>query len=237
MGSLHPYTRGSLGQTLKPDGGTLSFALTNDHVTAVLDALAGQGQTNVLSAPRLTMMQNQPATISITEEVPYYETSRQAVGQEVVLTTNVNFRSAGILLTVTAQISEDGFITLRVAPTISSISGYTRPFGNLEPVPILDQRSTTTTVRARDGQTVVIGGLMSKRLMETKSNVPGLGKVPGLGALFSNTNQQLRNTELVVVLTPTVVETGDLLEITALDLERLDKAREPFTLGPLFLEN
>ncbi len=231
LDGLHANTAARAKQTLSPGEGIFNFVITNDHLTAVLDAIASQGQTNTLSAPKILAMQNQIASIDITEQVPYYETSFTQIGETAQYNVEVNFKDAGVKLQVIPQISGKGEIMMLVIPEITSVVGYTKAVHDLEPVPILDRRQVMTFVRANDGETVVIGGLIRDKVFEVISEVPFLGRIPGLGALFRNTRQETKKTELVIMLTPQVITAEKAISIRRLDEQSVEKLQRALHFG------
>lgn len=231
LGFLADGTAGSATANLA-SGGIAEFVLTSDHVTALLNLLGQQGQLNVLSSPRLASINNQPATISITEQIPYY-TGQISTETSNIISWTVNFKQAGVVFELIPQIAEDGSIIIRLNHSISELVGYTDPV-RAEPVPIIDVREATTTVRVGHGQTAIIGGLIREKFSEELSTVPVLSEIPWLGALFRKTLQVEKKTELVLLLTPYVISDSTALEeATRGAVENLNDVREGFHLGPL----
>jgi type II secretory pathway component GspD/PulD (secretin) len=112
----------------------------------------------------------------------------------------------GLVLTVTPQISRRGEITMDVTPVLTRIAGTDTSPDGLSNAPVLDIKQTNTLVRMHDGETIVVGGLIQETVSNTRRAVPAVGEVPLIGALFSaNYDRDVRR-ELVVFLTPHVVE-------------------------------
>lgn len=173
---------------------------------ALLDMLESRGNARVLSRPRLAAMGNEPAEFRVTENIPYYVLDVfTAQGSDPYVQYSLEFREAGVTLEVIARAAEDGAMTLKVHPRVSSLTGYTEALPNLPPQPIIDQRETRTTVRMRDGETLVIGGLLQELEDRTTHGIPLLSRLPLLGALFRRTETTARKQELVIFLTPTVL--------------------------------
>jgi MSHA biogenesis protein MshL len=130
----------------------------------------------------------------------------------------------GVVLSVTPQIAGDGMIHMSITPSITERTGQaTSRLGDT--VPILSVRETDTLVRVHSGETVVIAGLMQDRVTTDTAKVPVLGDVPLLGALFRREEQNRRKTDLIILLTPTVMTPGRMQEATALAQERVFDAR------------
>jgi len=190
--------------------GLPTFSLTNTF----MDLLSAQGAVNVLSSPRLNVMNNQSALISVGTTLPYLDwqvnTSQDPTTGNAITTIvpRVETAQEGISLGVTAQIDEDDVTTLHITPIITD-SNATQAFtynGNTWSVPIIDMRATDTTVRVKSGDTIVIGGLIKENLTEDKDQITGLGNLPIIGKLlFTGETRTKQKQELVILLTPTVV--------------------------------
>ena len=130
----------------------------------------------------------------------------------------------GIVLDVTPQISDDGIITMDIHPTITERTGQaTSPRG--DSVPIVDVRETDVVVRVAEGETVMIGGLLSNRTLETINKVPVLGDVPLLGGLFRRNSKENRKIDLVILLTPRILNVRTAVDYTKTKLAEQDRIR------------
>jgi MSHA biogenesis protein MshL len=224
-----------LGQQLaSPAAGGFQIGVSSTDFTALLDVISRQGELNVISSPKLAALNNQTAVIRAGTDEVFFETRVQeittgggALGQrEVTRNTTVTPRSItiGVVLGITPQIGPDGNVVLHIRPTVTEKRGETRsPVGDI--FPILDVREADMVVRAREGQVVVIGGLMQERRSDSEGKVPILGDIPGIGRLFRSTTQEVRKTELVVLLSPTVMVGKKVDEITSREMERLKKTK------------
>ncbi|MGH7831550.1 MAG: type II secretion system protein GspD [Candidatus Binatia bacterium] len=226
-----------LAQKLAPTESSFQFGVTSTDFEALLAVLQTQGEVNVLSSPKLATLNNQTAIIrSATDEV-FFEPRVVLVpsGDTVVQTTDVTTRTVtiGVVLSVTPQISSDGSIVLHVRPTVTDSTRRetftqqaTSTTGSFTiTVPVVDVREADVIVRAREGEMVVIGGLIQERKSDNESKVPLLGDIPGIGRLFRSTTQERRKTELVVFLSPTVLVGKKVDEIAARELERLKRTK------------
>jgi len=181
-----------------------------DSVDAVLTALKEQGQVKVVSQPRIRTLNNQPAIVRVGTERTFFTkevntTITDGISNEVI-TYTPDTVTEGLVLTVTPQISEEGIITMDVNPVLTRISGVdTSPDGSAT-APQLSVKQTSTLVRMYDGETIVVGGLIEEAVSETDRAVPVVGEVPLLGALFSGTYDKGSQRELVVFLTPYIVQ-------------------------------
>lgn len=175
-----------------------------------MDAISTCGNANMLSAPRLNVLNNQTSMISVGNTIPYANWELTEVGDGDDSTyrpvPTVEYVQAGVTLGVTPQISADGVTTLHIVPIITDhIGDKTFNFEEAEwEVPIIAVRETSTIVRARDGETVVIGGLITEKTSDSRSSVPFVGDIPWLGKAFSNQKRSTEKVELVILLTPTI---------------------------------
>jgi general secretion pathway protein D len=176
------------------DGGNFSMAIR---------ALEATGKFDVLSRPYLLTADNQEASITVGQEVPFVTNSRVTDDGNTVNT--VEYREIGIILTVTPQINSEGLVVMDVRQELSALTDLTVPISDDFNGVVINQRNVTTQVAVGNGQTVVIGGLMQDQKQETISQVPWLGDIPLLGALFRRTERNDVKTELLVFLTPEVI--------------------------------
>ena len=178
-------------------------------VEVTLEALKQQGQVQVVSQPRIRTLNNQAAIVRVGTDEPFFIKSveYQEVGDEVIPieTDTLNNVTTGLVLTVTPQISEGGLVTMDVNPVLTRISGYVDSKGGTSRAPILDIKQSSTLVRVFDGETIVVGGLIQETVSNNKRSVPGVGDIPGIGALFSATYDQDSRKELVIFITPHII--------------------------------
>lgn len=180
----------------------LQYALTSANFTAFLNALKSDQKFQVLSRPKIFTSNNVQAEINISQSVPYIVSSQQDANGN--FTYNYSFEDVGIVLTVTPHITKDGYVTLDVTQTANDLQGYTS-FN----APIINQRSAETTVSVKDGNTIVLGGIIRKTVSSTVSKVPLLGDLPLLGNLFKSSSKTDTKTELLVFLSPRIVRTPE----------------------------
>lgn len=198
------------GNTAAPQG--LRYTLTAPQFSVFLNALKTDTKFNVLSTPRIFTTNNATAQINISQSLPYV--TNQTVDTTGTVLYNYDFLDVGIVLTVTPRITEDGYVTMDVSQTANDFVSYTS-FN----APIVNQRETETTVSVKDGETIVLGGIISDQVNDTVNKVPILGDIPLIGNLFRSTNKSDEKTELLVFLTPHVVR-------DPADAERLRNATE-----------
>ena len=164
-----------------------------------LQSLVKKGQVKVKAKPNITTLNGQEATINI-DTVRYYEVVDRDENddQKDVRYENVN---TGVKLKVVPWVSSSGEITLKLNPSVSNPSNRT----NTEGPPNINRRDFSTTVRVKDGETVVLGGLMRNEKSTSEQKVPILGDIPLLGALFRDKSTDIKQTEVVIYITPRVL--------------------------------
>jgi len=186
--------------------GTMSSGAFKD----VLQALDTFGKSRTLSSPRLAVINNQEASILIGSNTPYTTSTTTSTTTQPVTAESVSFVDTGVKLHVTPNIHDDGYITMKIKPEISDIGSYFIDNSNGgNKIPIVDTDEVQTTVRVKDGITIIIGGLMKDELSNSKTKVPVLGDLPFIGKAFSNEDRNMQKTEIVIFLTPHIIN-GDV---------------------------
>ncbi len=191
---------------ISPFGGILAIGAGGSEVllSDIIQAISEQGDIKVLSSPTISTLNNQKAIIRVGNQDVFFITG--AVSTQTTVTQFIQPMTIdiGIILDVTPQIAEDGSIIMNIHPSITDkIGEKTSPDGR-STFPLLSVRETDTTVRVRNGQTIIIAGLMQEKTEETYTGVPGLRSIPLLGGLFRYKSEAKENTELVIMITPTV---------------------------------
>jgi len=229
---------GSVLQQAAASGGTaLTFGILDSNDFSVfVDALEQQGQVRVLSSPRVSAMNNQNATISVTDQLPYI--TRSLIDTQGVARTqfDVEFVEAGVTLDVRPSIGEDGLLSCSITPSIREQIGTVITPDGLVTVPIVSEREATTTVRVADGQAIALGGLRSTRKSESRSGIPFLMNIPWVGQLFSSTIQDRTEVELMIVLVPRVLDDTWIAEEVARGSHRLVQLRRDFQWNSILFD-
>jgi MSHA biogenesis protein MshL len=214
-------------------GGPLfAVALQSANFAALLSFLETQGDVQVLSSPRIATINNQKAVLKVgTDEffVTGVSSSTTAVGATATTVPEVQLQPffSGISLDVTPQIDKDNNIILHMHPTISQVTtvnkqvnlGTTSGTINL-PLASSNVSETDSIVRTKDGRVIAIGGLMTESSVSSKSKVPGLGDIKGIGNAFRQKGSAVSKTELVILLKSTVVQGQDTWNDDALSTQR-----------------
>jgi general secretion pathway protein D len=211
--NMRPSGRGSQLFTdfdvAEQSGGVMVKLLEKD-ITGALRALQKVGKMNVLSRPYILASDNQQAKITVGREVPFITNTRTTETGQTLNT--IQYQDIGIILVVTAHINPEGTVILDVAPEVSALTGETVPISETVSAPVFAKRSASSRVGIRDGQTIVIGGLMEDKKTDTINKVPLLGDIPLLGALFRRTINEVTKTELLIFLTPHVAQAPTALD-------------------------
>ncbi len=198
---------------VKPFGGIFAIgALGSDVILSdIMAAISQQGEVKVLSSPSISTLNNQKAIIRVGDQDVYFITGAVATLSNVTQTVEPRTIDIGIILDVTPQIAEDGTIIMNIHPSVTVKTGDKVTPDGKTTFPLMSVRETDTTVRVRDGETIIIAGLMQEKWNATYTNVPGLHSIPLLGGLFRYKTETKSNTELVIMITPTL-QVGKRLE-------------------------
>jgi type II secretion system protein D len=205
--------------------GGFVFSASSNAFNLLVRALKQQGRIDVLSRPILMTTDNQSAAINIGQDFPIV--SDTIVNAQGFVTQNIIRRNVGIILRVTPRISPDGRVLMRVFPEVSSVVPTPVPLGAQSNGTALNIQQVDTTVSVADGETVVIGGLITKRDSKSENKIPWLGDLPILGAAFRYRTQTQAKSELLVILTPRVVRSqADTQAILKTEGDRMHWRRE-----------
>lgn len=182
-----------------------SAVFSADQFGFVLSALKEQGGSKLVSNPTVVTLNNQEATINVGEEfpIPNYQYNEETGGFEV---SNFEYKQIGVNLKVTPSVNNAGLINLKVVPEVSSRTGVVS-FGGSggASIPLISTRKTETQIALKDGFTMGIGGLMESSDNSDDSQVPVLGKVPGLGRLFKHESKRETKRNLLIFITAKIL--------------------------------
>jgi MSHA biogenesis protein MshL len=190
--------------------------------TAVVTLLESQGKTNVLSSPRISTLNNQQAIIKVGKDETFVTGVSPGVvsgglgGGTVQPAPILSSFFSGIALDVTPQINDSGDITLHIHPSITDVQSQDREYTidssgtqSVVPTALSTIRESDSIVKARDGQIIVLGGLMQDNANENKEGVTGLSRIPFLGNLFRVNTGTRQKTELVILLKATLIDSDN----------------------------
>lgn len=168
-----------------------------------LHTLASNGKVNVLSTPSIIATDNQAASINISDSVPVVS-STYTGGESDIIQTNVSYRNTGVMLSVTPHINEGGLVTMEIQQEVSNQVETGSPDN-----PSFRQRTVNTSLTVKDGQSIVIGGLISESKGGGNTGVPFLSDLPFIGFLFGFRSKTVSKNELILFLTPRVITTTE----------------------------
>ena len=184
-----------------------------------LNAQENRGRTRVLSAPTILASDNLPARIQVGAEVPILTSQGVVAGAQAggssLFTNTIQQRDTGVILSVTPRINPSGMVTMQIQQEVSSPQP---PAAGGPNSPSILKRSITTQATVKDGETIALGGIISENRIYSRSRVPLLGDIPGIGLLFGSTSYSVSRTELIILLTPRVMQ----------DLDQIQQATQEF---------
>ncbi len=190
-----------------------AFGLSIFGIDALLDFLQTQGTIRVLSNPHLLVMNGQSAVITIGSQFPFGNVDGVTISEQgtIIFDSSIKRALLGLQLGITPHITEEGEVLLHVVPSITNLQGEAivelpTVGGGVQQIknPIIDLRQMGTLIRAREGQSVVLAGLIRREKSLGEEGIPGISRIPVLGALFKNRKETETTTELVVIITPRI---------------------------------
>jgi MSHA type pilus biogenesis protein MshL len=199
------------GFDMKPDSFTMVFQ--NQNTKVMVEALQEMGEVQVISKPRIRTMNNQTALIKVGTETPFFANTQTilpgSTGANQGLTTlsqdQVQSITVGTILAITPQVSIDDWVTLDISPVLTSLLEVRKSPSGSTTAPVLDIKQASTLIRVRDGSTIVMGGLIQTSQANTRRKVPVAGDIPVLGKLFTGRFDAAQKRELVMLITPRIV--------------------------------
>jgi type IV pilus assembly protein PilQ len=209
-----------IAPNLVPALNLVTTAGSRDQFTAALKALQVKTNINTLSTPKILALHGKLARVQVGGRQGY-KTSIVNLG---VVSETVNFLDTGTILDITPYIDDSGNVLLDVKPQINSVTFDT--LGN----PVQKTTTVTTSMMAKNGQTIFIGGLIEDSKTDTRSIVPCLGSIPGLGLLFGQRSNTIKKSELIILITPQIL---GMETTSAQALEKIKKMEETLKKEPL----
>ena len=170
--------------------------ITAERFAGIVNALGTSSELNVLSNPRITTMENQPAVFHSGDKIPY----NRVIVEQGIQQVDTVFEDVGIVLTATPQVKEGGIVSLMLGTSVSSEGGFT-PSGQ----PRIATRTTQSQVLVKSGDTAVIAGLISEKSSKAISKVPIIGDIPLLGRIFSTEREVKQKSEVTIFITPRII--------------------------------
>ena len=199
------------GKLLGSDLAGFSAALfSGGDLRALINLLASETEANIVSAPNILAVDNHESTIEVTRDEPTVSSSQTST-ETTSVTQTIQYRSVGIILTVTPLINESGLVTLEISQEVSNLLSQATVEGIASPV--FQTRKATTNLVVQDGHTIIIGGLMQTEQENVHSGIPILKNIPILGYLFGSKGYQTMKTELLFAITPHVIHTKEQADV------------------------
>ena len=193
---------GATTTTTNTDNEGFQYSITGKNYSIFLNALKQDSKFQVLATPKIFTSNGVDAQINISQSVPYITNSITDVNGNI--SYQYAFQDVGVVLDVTPRITSNGYVSMDVTQTANDLQGYTS-FN----APIVNQRSANTTVSVKDNNTVILGGIIRKDLTTDVRKIPLLGDIPVLGQLFRSNVKSNVKTELIVFLTPRIVNSAE----------------------------
>ncbi len=186
---------------------------------AIISALEDVTRVTVVSSPNLMILNNESARLVVGDQVPISVRTAQDAGDDDVFVSTVEFRDTGVIFEVTPRINSSGSVTLNINQEVSTVGETDASTGN----PIISQRTVTSSVAVDSGETIALGGLFETRSSRGSAGVPGVARTPILGGLFGRKSNTKGQTELLVLITPRIVNnTMDARRVTRSLRERVE---------------
>ena len=201
-------------------------SLKNNNFQATLNLLNSLGDIKILSRPTIACLSGEEAVIHVGKREAIVTGTTSQSGESTITSDSVEFVDIGLKLTVVPTINRDGFITMKIKPEVSSVTSTVTTGSEDEPrsiIPIITTSEAETTVKIKDGSMIMIAGLRETDNRKTIDGIPYLDEIPIIGAIFSNRTSEKNQTEIVVFLTPHIIEGDQMMEW---DLEKLKECPE-----------
>ncbi|MGX4770480.1 type II secretion system secretin GspD [Bradyrhizobium guangdongense] len=183
-----------------------NYAVNTANIAATLSALNALTHVNIISTPSLMVLDNKTARLQIGDQVPITtQTATSTVTAQTAIVNSITMQDTGVILSVTPRINESGRVQLDIEQEVSSVVKTTT--SNIDS-PTIQQRRVKTTVVVNDGEVLALGGMIQDSASKSSNQLPILGDIPGIGAVFANRKDSVQKTELVILITPKVVRDG-----------------------------
>ncbi|MCH7479825.1 MAG: hypothetical protein IIC79_00380, partial [Chloroflexi bacterium] len=187
---------------------TVSRTQGTRTLSAILEILATIGETKILSNPHIATEEGKEASINVITSQPYSQSTTTTTDAATTQSTEFTFVEVGVKLNVIPRINADGYISMVIKPEVSSITSFFPDSASEQRVPVVETAIAESTVLVKDGTTIIIAGMIKDTKTLSENRVPGLGRIPIIGKLFSNKSDEIQRTETIVFLTPRII-TGD----------------------------
>ena len=222
QGARGPFNTGTLIPNRAPEQNFLTATFRSGDLTAAVDLLERFGDAKVISSPRVSTLNNQPALLQVVDNEIFFRVEVEEETDEETRIVTREFTveeetiAIGFSMNVMPQISRDGIVMLNLKPSVTRVIGRAiapNPSGVngvQTTIPIVRVRELESVMALRDGEVAVLGGLLEDRTADDNRNIPGLGKLPGIGALFEHKNEQTFKSEWVVFIRAKIIKNPSL---------------------------
>ncbi|MEX1826971.1 type II secretion system secretin GspD [Luteibacter sp. CQ10] len=209
-GNKQQWALGNAGNVYNPANDAFFYSFVNNNIAVALHAMETNGNTKVLSAPSLVVMNNQKAHIQVGQQLPITQTFVNTNANTDNTFGQVEYKDTGVILNVRPRVNPGGLVYMNVSQVVSS-PGNRDASGNFP----ITQREVATQVAVQSGQTVLLGGMIQQNDVLSDTGIPGLNRIPIFGRLFGSTSRSRDRTELLVLITPKVITDGsDAKQVT-----------------------
>ncbi len=222
------YNISTAGSTIGdgiPGSPTLSYVFKGKDIQARLSALDATGLLTVLSSPALLVLNNKSASINVGDEIPTISNSIGTIGTGDLTRSSVSFRQTGVQLEVTPRVNPGGLVYLELSQDVSVPSDTTDSTGNRT----VSRREITTEIAVQSGNTIVMGGLISENKSSNRSGLPFVSRIPVVGNMFGRKSKTSDRTELMVLITPTVIENPEQARTVTLEYAKKFQGLKPIS--------
>jgi general secretion pathway protein D len=188
--------------------GGLSVFYSSASVRALLTAEATANKVNVISSPSLMVLNNQKARINVGQQVPISTGSSSVplAGATLAQSNTIQYKDTGVTLEVTPRVNANGMVIMKLKQIVSNVVTVANPTQTQTQSPTIDKKEIDSSVAVHDGETIVLGGLISNDVTDNKVGIPWVYNLPLIGSLFGTTDKTNTKTELVILITPRVVK-------------------------------
>jgi general secretion pathway protein D len=214
------------GLALGVIGQSLTYAgITFPSYSALINAVKTDSDFNILSTPQILTTDNEEAEVTVAQNIPYQTRLDQGTDVTSRAVSTFEYKDVGVTLKVTPQINQDRFVRMQIEQEVRSVirDSTTDSSGNVILAPVTNVRSAKTTVIVKDSETVVLGGLIQDIERGEESRVPCLGNIPVIGWAFKTTSQSREKVNLLVFLTPHIIENTEEARAVYQQKERMIK--------------
>ncbi|WP_448097935.1 type II secretion system secretin GspD [Luteibacter yeojuensis] len=227
-GNKQQWALGNGGNVYNPSTDSFFYSFVNNNIAVALRAMETSGNTKILSAPSLVVLNNQKAHIQVGDQIPITQTFVNTNANTDNTIGQVEYKDTGVILNVRPRVNPGGLVYLNVSQVVSAAGAKDTATGNFP----IQQREVATQVAVQSGQTVLLGGLIKEDDSTTDTGIPGLNRIPVFGRLFGSTNRGRNRTELIVLITPRVISNGEEAKQVTDEYQRKFESLRPLNGAP-----